>query len=200
MVIMGCRARIPQNYGAINSTPPRSGGSGSGGQDNVDEPQDNVGDPAQKSEDYFDTKAFCVAYSWGLLLAFPLVCIVAVFHVLPIISFGLISELVGTIEIFLILLSLLITYKVFTLNEPDIFRFLRKVRDTFITYRSGRTESNINPDITDIENVDEVEAAASLVGELAEVVVHKLSRELASSPGSGDKATSPDPGDKATRE
>ena len=79
------------------------------------------------SEDYFDTKAFCIALSWGLVVAIPLVCIIAVFHLLSVI---LVSEFLGAIQTFIIILSLLIIYKILGLNEPDVPRFLRKLRNT----------------------------------------------------------------------
>lgn len=132
-------------------------------------------DDRDSDEDKFDTKAFCIAFVWGLPLVIPVVLVIVAFVELPIVAFSLLSELFTTIEVFIILISLLITYKILTLNEPDISCFLQKVRNTFIA-KSDKcvTISNV---IEDKDNYDEVEAAASLVGELAEVVVHRLSRE-----------------------
>ena len=41
---------------------------------------------ASHSRDYFDTKAFCVTLSWGLILATPVMVTRWVFHELPIIT------------------------------------------------------------------------------------------------------------------
>ena len=122
-------------------------------------------------EDYFDTKAFCVTLSWGLILAIPIVCIVGVFHALPIISVSLVSELVGTIQIFFIVISVLVTYKVFSLKESDISRFLRKLRVTIM-----KSASSLD-DIQKRENFDDVEAAAILVGELVKSDFGEISKQ-----------------------
>ena len=175
----GKRQRITEassmtsNYGSM----PPSNQSGSAG---VGSPVGASGgrEPAQEantesnSKDYFDTKAFCVTLSWGLILAIPVIFTICVFHELPIVTISLISELVGTVEIFFIIFSGLITYKILTFKEPDINRFLTKLRDAFI--RKSESKHEISPDIENKANFDEVEAAGSLVGELAEVVIHNL--------------------------
>ena len=85
----------------------------------------------------FNTKAFCVLFTWGWVLVASVALVVAAFLVLPIITFDLLSDLLNTFQIFIILVSLLITYKILTLNEPDVLRFLRRMRDA---YRSSHDD------------------------------------------------------------
>ena len=95
-----------------------------------------------KTSAYFDTKAFCITLSWGLILAIPIITIIAVFHKLPIVSVSLISEVIGTVEIFIIILSLLVSYKILSYNESDTSRFLHQLRENLIENLKQRKKKN----------------------------------------------------------
>ena len=86
----------------------------------------------------FNTKAFCVLFTWGWFLVASVALVVVAFLVLPIITFDLLSDLLNTFQIFIILVSLLITYKILTLNEPDVLRFLRRMRDAYKSSHNDR--------------------------------------------------------------
>ena len=128
-------------------------------------------------EEDFNTKAFCVVFSWMWVLALPLGLAFFAFTELPIKTIQLFSDLLNTFQILILLVSLLITYKILSLSETDINRFLRKVRKVYLALRSDRGEEELTEVRREMENrrdVDDVEAAACLVGEMADVVVHKL--------------------------
>lgn len=125
------------------------------------------------NDDTFNTKAFCIIYSWGWVLAASVVLILTAFTELPIVTFDLLSDLLNTFQVFIILISLLITYKILSLNEPDIYRFVHNLRDAYKS-RSGRSRMIVSEDVGDERQVDDFEAAGYIVGELAEVVIHKL--------------------------
>lgn len=116
----------------------------------------------------FDMTAFCITLSWGVFLLFIIVLLLFAFFELPIITVSLLSELVSTFEILVFLISILITYRILTMKEPTISRFLRRVRGTFINKAGSEFLSS---EIKDTKNVDNAEAAGILLGELAEVVV-----------------------------
>lgn len=120
----------------------------------------------------FNTKAFCIVYSWGWVLVGLVVLVITAFAELPIVTFDLLSDLLNTFQVFIILVSLLITYKILSLNDPDIYRFLRNLRDTYKS-KSERSGGQISSQVQDEKQVDDVEAAGSIMGELAEVVIHR---------------------------
>lgn len=110
---------------------------------------------------------------WGWVLAGMVGLVLVAFMILPIVAFDLLTDLINTFQIVLILIGLLITYKILNLSEPDIYRFLSKMREAFLTKSHDRKEL-ADKDIRDFKKVDDIEATGYLVGELAEVVVHKF--------------------------
>ena len=140
-----------------------------------------------KDEDEeFNTKAFCIVFSWGWFLVLPIGLILFALSKLPIKTIDLPSHLLNTFQIFILLVSLLITYKIISLSETDVSRFLRKMRKAYIALtapENGAPPLNVTDEIKKYKEVDDVEAAACLVGELAEVVVHKLPRPVPAAGG-----------------
>lgn len=134
------------------------------------------GDANGDNADTFNTKAFCVVYSWGWVLVASVMLVITAFAELPIVTFDLLSDLLNTFQVFIILISLLITYKILSINEPDVYRFLHNLRDTYRT-QSRRSGGRVNGDIQDLRQVDDVEAAGCIMGELAEVLIHKFPQE-----------------------
>ena len=130
--------------------------------------------------------ALAIVYAWGWVLVSTVVVTLGGFVALPITTFDALSRILDTFEVFVLLFSLLITYKILSLGEPDINRFLQKIRRKYI---NNKRKGNTNREPNDIEAVedkildvedktlDDIEAVGSLVGELAEVVIHKLKKE-----------------------
>ena len=83
-------------------------------------------------------------------------------------TFDLVSDLLNTFRAFIIVISLLITYKILTLTEPDLYRFLHIMRDAFANKAKSREK------VEDYRNVDDVEAVGCIAGEVAEVVIKGL--------------------------
>jgi hypothetical protein len=96
--------------------------------------------------------------------------VIVAFYELPIATFDLLSDLLNTFQVFIILISLLITYKIVYISEPDIYPFLRKLR---VAYRAERQQTE-NDSVGNDRAINDVEAAGHIIGELAKVVVHKL--------------------------
>lgn len=114
-----------------------------------------------------NTKAFCVVFMWGWILVISVILLLFAFIELPIVTFNLLSDILNTFQVSILLISLLITYKILSINEPDLYRFLHNLRATFLNRSVARK-------VNDLKDVDDVEAAGSIMGELAEVVIHKL--------------------------
>ena len=130
----------------------------------------NVVQPREDQHNEFNTRAFCVAFMWGWVLVGIVGLLILAFMLLPIVAFDLLTDLINTFQILLILIGLLITYKILNLSEPDVYRFLNKMRDAFLTKSGNR---DVSEEVSDYQKVDDIEATGYLVGELAEVVVHK---------------------------
>ena len=144
--------------------------------------EDGENDTDKIENSVFNTKAFCVLFTWGWFLIASVALIIAAFLMLPIITFDLLSDLLNTFQIFIILVSLLITYKVLTLSEPDVLKFLRKMRHAFRGQKEGEddeapvqtnTRGSIQENVENYMQVDDVEAAGFIVGEMAKVIIHK---------------------------
>ena len=137
-----------------------------------DQEQDEGG--RGRKEDFqfkvLNTRAFCVVFMWGWVLAGMVALVIVAFTLLPIVAFDLLTDLINTFQITLILIGLLITYKILNLSEPDIYRFLNKMREAFL----ATDREKVREEVRDLKKVDDIEATGYLVGELAEVVVHKF--------------------------
>ena len=136
---------------------------------NLDEEPNNRND-----DDMFNSKAFCIVYGWGWVLAGTVGITIGGFAVLPILAFNALSNILDTFEVFVLIFSLLITYKILTLGEPEIGRFLRKIRDKYLNIINDTNNEN---EVDIRKKYDDVEAAGCLVGEMADVVIHKLAQQ-----------------------
>ena len=98
---------------------------------------DHTAEPSSKTklDHKFNTKAFCIVFGWGWILVFFAGMIIVVFSALPFVTTDLISKVFDTFQILIILVSLLITYKILSLGEPAIARFLHQVRDAYINLK-----------------------------------------------------------------
>ena len=127
----------------------------------------------KEHDEEFNTKAFCIVFSWGWVLMLPIALVFLAFSALPITTIDLFSDLLNTFQILILFASLLITYKIVSLGETEVTRFLKNMRERYIAL-TDNTAPDLNEKIKKRREVDDIEAAACLVGELAEVVVHKL--------------------------
>ena len=110
----------------------------------------------------------------------------------PITTVDIFSDLLNTFQIFLLLVSLLITYKIINLSESDMSRLLKNIRNVFTKLvkkyftkaQNGQTSSgkertataddDIMEKLENTRKVDDIEAAAYLAAHITEVIVHKL--------------------------
>lgn len=128
---------------------------------------------SDSEENTFNTKTFCIMFSWGWILAVSVFLMVFAFFELPIVTFEILSDLLNTFEVFVIVVSLLITYKVLSITEPNTYKFLEKLRATYKRHAAGPNDP-VRASVEDERNVNDFEAAGSIMGELAGVIIHKL--------------------------
>lgn len=120
---------------------------------------------------FFDTKSCCVTFAWGWPLVISIAFFLSAFYELPMASYTLPLYLLNAFQVFIVIITLLITYKVLQITEPVVHVFLRNMRKAY----SSRAQRLHVPEV-EMEG-GEVASAATLIGELAGVVVHELQKE-----------------------
>lgn len=108
-------------------------------------------------EKEFQMKGFCMAFSWGWLVVGTLALVIAAFTEIPVSTYRLAENLESVVQIIIVLLGFLISYKLITNEDSDIKKFMRKLRRT---YTKGKPNSNL-------EDEDVVEAGGIIAGEVA---------------------------------
>ena len=124
----------------------------------------------RKVDKIFDTSAFCVAFAWGWPIVGTMVFLFCAFYKLPVASYNLPLYLLNAFQVFIVVITLLITYKILSINDPVLHGFLRNMKEAYLRRAPGG-DRNVRME------GDEVEEGANLIGELVGVVVHELKRE-----------------------
>ena len=119
---------------------------------------DGIG-KTKKAKNRFNIKAFFMACSWGWLVAGSLVFILSAFYVVPLPTIQLADYIENTIQILIVVLAFLITYKVFTVEDTDIQKFMRRFRQ----YKQFNAE-------------DDAEVAGATAGKLAKLLIDKYQK------------------------
>ena len=115
--------------------------NGGRGMDSNDLESYLINPKGKSSKELFNTQAICVVICWGFLLVGSLAFTIVAFYEVPFKTLGLATYLLNLFQIFIVVMTALITYKIFILSEPDLHRFLNKVRTTFeIKKRPGNAE------------------------------------------------------------
>ena len=126
-----------------------------------------------ESDHVFNTKSFCVTFAWGLPLVGSVAFFLSAFYELPIASYTLPLYLLNAFQVFIVIITLLITYKVLNITEPVIHVFLRYLKKAY-------SEHVQQLDVPEEGRVkmegEEVASAATLIGELVGVVIHELQK------------------------
>ncbi len=123
----------------------------------------------------FDTRAFFAAMGWGFVLIIFISLLMVMLFELPLSVLNLPNYLYSIIQILLVVVSLLIAYKIFFTNRPELPIFLRHLRSSYRKLKEKKKENNTSQTSTDLESVmshkyEDVEA----IGELAGIIVHNL--------------------------
>ena len=92
---------------------------------------------------FFDNKAFCVSFGWGLLMLAIIILILLAFWELPISAVNLPNYLLNIFQILLVVISVMIAYKLFFTDEPGMNGFINYLR---FSYRKSHKY-----DISDVE-------------------------------------------------
>jgi hypothetical protein len=126
-----------------------------------------------KVDQFFNTQSFCVTFAWGLPLVGSVAFLLSAFYELPVASYTLPLYLLNAFQVFIVIITLLITYKVLQITEPALHAFLRNMKEAYLkrvqrlkVAEEGRVQMKGG----------EVESTAMLIGELAGVVVHELQK------------------------
>lgn len=70
-----------------------------------------------------------------------------------------------------VIITLLITYKIFMLSEPDVQRFLKQIRKTYKA-QHPRAQAQEIREVGD-DNVEDIEATGAIAGTALEVIIRK---------------------------
>ncbi len=119
----------------------------------------------------FNTQAFCITIPWGILSTGSLAMVIISFYDLPVQTLDIVEYLLEIFQVFIVVIALLVTYKVFTLSEPEMQRFFKHLKEA---YRKGRD----NP-LSDIEGgIDHTEESGAITGKYMAVVIDKFEKKV----------------------
>ena len=76
----------------------------------------------------FSITAFCIACSWGWMLAILPMLIVSAFYAVPLPTLKVTDYIQTIAQTVIVVIGLLLSYKVININESDLSRFLRGIR------------------------------------------------------------------------
>lgn len=138
-------------------------------------------EPKRRNET-FKTKTLCVTFTWGLPLTGSVAFLVSAFYELPVASYTLPIYLLNVFQVFIVMITLLITYKILQITEPEVHTFLRNMKKGYETHDPKGKAENI-PE-------DEVEATGTLAGALVKVVVGEYCKSHAEQTGGSAHDTS----------
>ena len=111
---------------------------------------------------FFNSKAFCIAFAWSWALILLIGLTMVAFLELPIATLSLPNYLLNILQILLIVLPLLITYKILSTSESEVLKFMKNMRSSYI--HGGTQKSKKWSEYDDIETI----------GDLAGEVIKKL--------------------------
>lgn len=89
-----------------------------------------------------------------------LVFTIAAFHFVPFETLDLALYLLDIFQILLVVIAALIAYRVFTLSEPEISRFVKKVRFAY-EEKAGQSD----------QNDDDMEAVGVVTGKALDAII-----------------------------
>ena len=115
----------------------------------------------------FNSKAFCIAFVWSWAIVILIAFALKAFLELPVATLSLPSYLLNVLQITLVVLPLLITYKILSTSESEVLKFMKNVR---MSYMRGATRKPLISKSKKWSEYDDVEAIGDLAGE----VIHKL--------------------------
>ena len=113
----------------------------------------------------FSSEAFCITFAWSWGLCLVIGAAVLAFWELPIATLSLPTYLLNIFQVLIVALSLLITYKILSTSEPEVRRFLKSMRESYMRTRNTKVDEKIKT----CSKYDDIEA----IGDLAGDVVHK---------------------------
>ena len=136
---------------------------------------------ASRSDKQFNLQAFFIMFGWGILTVGSIAFTVVAFYEAPFKTLDLVTYLLNVFQIFIVLIALLITYKIFSLGESDFLRFFKHMRET---YQNSKNPEE-NKERVSADTVDDIEASGIMTGSLFKVVIHE---EGVRKRGSGSRA------------
>ncbi len=123
----------------------------------------------ESSKILFNTQAFCITIPWGILSTGSLAMVIISFYDLPVQTLDIVEYLLSIFQVFIVVIALLVTYKVFMLSEPEMQKFFKYLNKQ---YRKGGY--NIQPDIEG--GIDCTEESGAITGKYMAVLVKDKSK------------------------
>ena len=126
----------------------------------------------------FNTQALFVTFIWGIPLVGTVAFLLSAFYKLPVASYLLPIYLLNAFQVFIVVITLLITYKVLQITEPEIRTFMKSMRAAY----SDHVEDNrkVKEKCRVVIGDDEVKDSGRLFGEMVGVVIHELPKNTTS--------------------
>ena len=139
----------------------------------------------------FDTQALCVTFAWGFPLVGTAAFLLTAFYKVPVASYLLPLYLLNAFQIFIVVISLLITYKVLQINEPEARTFIKNIMAGY--YESKQKCQNVGGDETlagredipdeevqvegnHVEEKNEMAETGKLAGQLIQLLIREYSQ------------------------
>ena len=116
----------------------------------------------ESAKESFNTQALCIVLGWGLLVVGSLAFIIVAFYKVPFKTLDLATYLLNIFQILIVVIAALITYKVFMFSEPEIHRFIKKVRTAF----EDKEKPNRN-------HSDDLETVGVITGNALDAIIEK---------------------------
>ena len=127
----------------------------------------------KQSKSHFNLQAFCLTLGWGVLLVASLAFVIISFYEIPLKTLDLVTYLLNVFQIFIVVIALLVTYKVFTLSEPEFLRFFRHMRETYKANQVRKRNPRHRMEEVESDAIDDVEASGVITAKMLEVIVEK---------------------------
>ena len=115
----------------------------------------------------FKKVAFWMAWTWGWVASIIIIFTILGFVELPLSTFDLPNYLLNLLQVFVVVLSVLVTYRILSTSEPEVLRFLSNFRAAFTRKLPKNRQDSFLDKINHYGDYDDIEAIGDLMGELA---------------------------------
>ena len=112
------------------------------------------------ADNIFNTQALCIVLGWGTVVFASIAFTFIAFNEVPFQTLDLATYLVNIFQVLIVVIAALVTYKILTFGEPEINRFIKKVRKAY--------EDKTEPDN---KHFDDLEAVGTVTGNALDSII-----------------------------